>query len=259
MESQHHPDLKAYSDLLELASDWKKKLQSAKETPPAPNRTWYAYDILASLWHLEGVFKQLPAGNLEMFRKGHFADIGTADGDLAFFFESLGSTVDLIDWPATNWNGLAGARTLKQRLDAKGASIHEVDLDSQFRLPSTRYDVIFLLGILYHLKNPFYILETLAHHGRYCCLSTRIARRTADRKVKLEAAPVAYLLDPQECNNDPTNYWIFSAAGLLRLVDRTGWNVLASHRVGDTKKSDPSSEKHDERMFLVLESRHLRT
>ncbi len=255
MHTQSHSNLKTYNDLLEQAAQWMQRLQPVKEAPPAPDRTWYAYDIMASLWHMERMFEELPPDILNVFREGRIADIGGADGDLAFFLESLGPAVDLIDWPQTNWNGLAGARALKKRLNAQGVSIHEVDLDSQFRLPKEQYDMVFLLGILYHLKNPYYVLETLARHCRYCCLSTRIARQTADRKVPLEKAPVAYLLDPDECNNDPTNFWIFSAPGLLRLLDRTGWNVLASNRVGDTKRSDPSSDDHDERMFVVMESR----
>ena len=37
---------------------------------------------------------------------------------------------------------------------------------------------------------------------------------------------IAYLLSPNELNNDSTNYWIFTVAGLKRLVDRAGWNVV---------------------------------
>lgn len=244
-----------YAELLEHAARWKEGLAPAKSEPPAPGRTWYAYDILSNLWHLEHLLQQLPESTLDLFRSGHVADIGAADGDLSYFLESLGLTVDLIDWPATNWNGMEGARALGQRLGASGVSIHEVDLDTQFRLPSERYDLVFFLGILYHLKNPFYILETLAKHCRFCFLSTRIARQTVDQRLELENAPVAYLLDPAECNDDPTNYWIFSASGLTRLAERCGWTVRASYRVGDTSASDPSSSEHDERMFLALESR----
>lgn len=245
-----------YGELLSRAAEWKKQLESAKSEPPAPGKTWYAYDILSNLWHLENLIQQLPEDTLELFRGGHVADIGAADGDLSFFLEHLGLSADLIDWPATNWNGLDGARTLRDRLGSRHVAIHEVDLDTQFELPSTRYDLVFFLGILYHLKNPFYILETLAKHCRFCFLSTRIARRTADHRLKLEEAPLAYLLAPEECNDDPTNFWIFSAPGLIRLAERTGWNVRATYRVGDTRKSDPSSADHDERMFLALESRY---
>jgi tRNA (mo5U34)-methyltransferase len=134
--------------------------------------------------------------------------------------------------------------------------IHEVDLDSQFRLPRERYDLVCLLGILYHLKNPYFVLEQLARRTRYCVLSTRVARQTADGRVRLDGAPLAYLLAPDECNNDATNFWIFSMPGLLRLVDRCGWNVVAQRTVGDTRRSNPSANDHDERAFLLLESRH---
>ena len=244
-----------YAELLDHAAEWKQRLESVKSQPPAPDRTWYAYDILSNLWHLKHLIERLPESTLDLFRSGHVADIGAADGDLSYFFEHMGMTVDLIDWPATNWNGLEGARALGQRLDSSSVSIHEIDMDTQFRLPSEYYDVAFFLGILYHLKNPFYILEALARHCRFCFMSTRIARQTADRGLKLEAAPVAYLLGPEECNNDPTNFWIFSAPGLLRLAKRCGWNVRATCRVGDTESSEPSSPEHDERMFLALESR----
>ncbi|NBD94989.1 MAG: hypothetical protein GVY11_00730 [Gammaproteobacteria bacterium] len=248
-------ELSSYKQVLDRAAQWKEQLEAAKSDPPSSDRSWYAYDILSNLWHLENLFAKLPDDYLKLFQSTHGADIGAADGDLSYFLETLGMSVDLIDWPATNWNGLEGARSLGNRLDSEKVSIHEVDLDSQFRLPSRHYDVVFFLGILYHLKNPFYILETLARSCRFCFLSTRIARRTADRRVNLEAAPVAYLLDPTECNNDATNFWIFSANGLLRLAERSGWHVRATYRVGDTERSDPSSPEHDERMFLALESR----
>lgn len=183
------------------------------------------------------------------------ADIGAADGDLGFFLERQGFDVDIIDWPAANWNGLRGAYRLRELLGAK-ANILEVDLDSQFDLPRTGYGLVCLLGILYHLKNPFYVLESLAKAARYCLLSTRIARRTVDAKIDLSAAPLAYLLAPDECNNDATNYWIFSMPGLIRLVERCGWHVRAQRTVGDTEASDPSSPDHDERAFLLLETAH---
>lgn len=248
-------DWSTYPELLERAAEWKQQMQAAKSDPPAPGRTWYAYDILSNLWHLQHLFEQIPQPARDLLAPGgRAADIGAADGDLSYFLETIGMSVDLIDWPATNWNGLEGARSLGRRLDSGSVGIHEVDLDSQFRLPADQYHLVFFLGILYHLKNPFYVLETLARHARFCFLSTRIARQTANRNLFLEDAPIAYLLDPSECNDDPTNYWIFSATGLTRIAERTGWKVLASYRVGDTEQSDPSSADHDERMFLALES-----
>jgi tRNA (mo5U34)-methyltransferase len=88
---------------------------------------------------------------------------------------------------------------------------------------------------------------------RFCLLSTRVARLSPDRQLRLDAAPVAYLLDPAECNSDATNYWIFSPPGLLRLCTRTGWAVRGAVNTG-AAESDASSQDADERMFLLLES-----
>jgi hypothetical protein len=73
----------------------------------------------------------------------------------------------------------------------------------------------------YHLKNPFFALEKLEQKTRYCFASTRIARQTFDGHL-LSLYPVAYLLGFRECNDDYTNYRIFTDEGLKRLIDRTG-------------------------------------
>jgi tRNA (mo5U34)-methyltransferase len=163
----------------------------------------------------------------------------------------LGYPVDLIDYAPTNWNGMRGVRELGARLDSS-ARIHEMDLDSQFDLPNERYGLVLLLGILYHLKNPYFVLEKLASHTRYCLLSTRIARFAGDKDVSAQS--VAYLLRPDECCNDSTNYWIFSETGLRRIVERCGFRIVAMRTIGDTVASNPSDSEHDERAFLLLES-----
>jgi hypothetical protein len=63
------------------------------------------------------------------------------------------------------------------------------------------------------------------------------------------------LLAPQECNNDDTNFWIFTDEGLKRLADRTGWKVLSYLTVGETKSSTPADPDRDERAFCLLERR----
>jgi tRNA (mo5U34)-methyltransferase len=57
------------------------------------------------------------------------ADIGAADGDLAFFLESQGLSVDVIDNAETNFNFLGGVRILKEALNSS-VTIRSVDLDS---------------------------------------------------------------------------------------------------------------------------------
>ena len=85
-----------------------------------------------------------------------------------------------------------------------------------------------------------YALEALRRCTRRCVVSTRIARYAGRPRTSLEKLPVAYLLEEREANNDPTNYWIFSETGLLRLFARTGWVVSDFLTVGDTSDSDPA-------------------
>jgi hypothetical protein len=66
---------------------------------------------------------------------------------------------------------------------------------------------------------------------------------------------VAYLVAPQECNNDCTNYWIFSEEGLRRILARTGWDVCDFTTVGNRVDSDPASPEGDERAFCLVKSR----
>ncbi len=132
------------------------------------------------------------------------------------------------------------------------------NLDSYFNLPASTCDLIFFLGILYHLKNPFFVLESLSKVTRYLLISTRVAR-FAPQGEPVKDLPIAYLLHPEETNNDSTNYWIFSETGLMRLFERTGWDVLISRNVGDTQTSDPARPDRDERCFALLISRHMVT
>jgi tRNA (mo5U34)-methyltransferase len=227
---------------------WKTKLAYR------PKPFWYPYATLRNLPALERLLAGVGLDLLELCRGkyGRVADIGAADGDLAFFLEDLGLSVDVVDNEYTNFNKLDGARILKKALNSSVA-IHSIDLDSRSQLFTKRYDAAFFLGVLYHLKNPFSILERLAHVTRYCFLSTRIARQTVDG-LPLSKYPVAYLLGPEECNNDSTNFWIFSDEGLKRLIQRAGWNILAYTTIGDTSSSTPGDPNHDERAFCVLRS-----
>jgi 2-polyprenyl-3-methyl-5-hydroxy-6-metoxy-1,4-benzoquinol methylase len=220
-----------------------------------PESFWYPYPTIRNLTQIDKLLTASGFTLPELCRGAHgkLADIGAADGDLAFFLEQNGFSVDAIDFEPTNFNRMQGIRIMKEALKSS-VTIQSIDLDSQFSLPSEKYDTIFLLGILYHLKNPFFVLEKLARSARRCFLGTRVARKTPDGH-SLAKYPVAYLLGQEECNRDPTNFWIFSGEGLKRVIDRSGWNILSYTTVGDTINSTPTDPAHDERAFCVLESR----
>ena len=245
-------------DLNSKLGDWRDSLDTARKPDPE-GWTWYGYDAASNIATLNGLFSDETKQELKKLGKCTVADIGCADGDVGLLLSSEGYAVDLIDWPATNWNGLRGAALLKERLNLD-VSLSEIDLDSQFRLPREQYGFILLLGILYHLKNPYYVLEQLAKVTQYCAISTRVAKfaRAAgsDQWVHIEHLPVAYLVDTFECNNDATNFWIFSTAGLQRIVNRAGWEIIDQSNLG-AEDSNPADNDKDERCYMLLKSRML--
>lgn len=241
-------------DLTQDLSPHVERLRTARAACDAPF-VWYQYDILANLIHVDAMLTGQHRDLSALADGRPVADIGAADGDLAFTLEhAAGWEMDIIDTARANQNGLEGARMLKDTLGS-GAAIHDIDLDTQFRLPRDGYGLVLLLGILYHLQNPFYVLREIAERAEHCILSTRVARFAGPARVDVADLPVGYLVGPTELNNDPTNFWVFTPAGLERLVDRAGWEVLDRLNVGDTAGSVPDSQEHDERMFMLLRSR----
>ena len=214
---------------------------------------WYAYSSMNNMQHLDQLLEGQYRNITELAGGKPVADIGAADGDMSFFLEKLGLKMHIIDHASTNINHLEGAKLLKKELKSN-VEIHDVDLDAQFTLPHDDYGLVIFLGILYHLKNPFYALEYLSKVTRYCLVSTRVMRFTPGKKHDIDDMSLAYLVGEHELNDDPTNFWVFSNTGLKRLFDRTGWKIRGYKSLGDTESSTPDDMKHDERAFALLES-----
>ncbi len=252
-------DLIRFSALVRKGLRFRRKFEGAKRAAGA-RRTetcefaWYPYDCFTNLFPMQRLLRDAGLSLEEVAGTEPVLDLGAADGALSFFFESLGYRVDALDNAGTNLNRMQGIRALAAGMNS-AVQIRDADLDGRFELDRS-YGLALFLGTLYHLKNPFYALEVLSKHARYCFLSTRIARWSADKSVRLDNLPVAYLLDSQECNADATNYWIFSPPGLTRLADRAGWRICSSMSTG-ASDSDPATTQRDERMFLLLRSQHL--
>ena len=242
------------SALIPQAVDFSDRLSRLKSEIGGDGYPWYPYSILDGILRLDrllqGQFRNL-LGDLP--DRAPVLDIGCADGDLAFFLESLGHQVIAIDHPDTNFNEMRGIRKLKAALNSR-VEILDVDVDGTFDLPPGPYELAIFLGILYHLKNPYRILELLSQHARFCYLSTRVSRFTPEG-IEIGKTPVAYLVDPNELNRDPTNYWIFSEAGLRRLLRRTGWEICNYMTEGDGQSSRPDTLENDERAYCLLRNR----
>jgi tRNA (mo5U34)-methyltransferase len=241
------------SDLVEKAKRFRTILDAARKAAGTAAFDWYPYNSLSSVDHLTRLLGDAHEDVLEAGKRKGILDLGCGDGDLAFFLESQGYAVTGIDYPASNQNGMRGMRALRQELGSKIA-IREIDVDNEFPLDG-QYGLTLCLGLLYHLKNPFFVLERVARVSQYCVLSTRIARNLPGGG-SFGKHPLAYLLGEDELNHDDTNFWIFSEPGLRRLLERTRWEILEFFTTGDTKASDPASPDRDERAFCLLKSHY---
>ena len=243
-------------DITELVTEARRfgeRVRLAKARIGDAGFEWYPYDTLSALGHLEKLLSAPHRGLLD--GRGRVLDMGSQDGELAFFLESLGYQVIAADHPAYNHNGMRGIRALKAALGSR-IEIHEIDVDRPFTLPHDTYDLVIFLGILYHLRNPFYVLEELSRRTTHCLLSTRVARRLADGTPLPAGAALAYLLGEDELNQDNSNYFIFSEPGLRVMLARSHWQIRDYLALGDTFLSDPVHAQHDERAFCLLRSRH---
>ncbi len=200
---------------------------------------WYVFDTFANVTALETLLPKGFSSVLSLAGDEPIADFGTGDGDMAFLLESLGCNVTAFDWPGTNANQMLGVALLRQELSSS-VSIRPIEIDQQFQLDGDRFGLALALGLLYHLKNPWYFVEKIGIHARFAVFSTRILPRGQTNEC------MAYLCAEQEFHNDPTNFWFFSEAGILRLLDRCGWDVTATKIIGDGK---------DDRFFCLAASR----
>lgn len=235
---------------ISAAKDFRRVLSRARESVQPRAFPWYPYESLDSIIHQVGPF--LTDGLIEEVRRLPLLDLGCGDGDLSFLFESLGFRVTAVDHELTSNNQMQGVRALKAALKSS-VSLQSADLDGRFHIAGGPFGMALLFGVLYHIKDPFYLLEYTARIARYCLLTTRIAQRTP-RGCDIRNESVAYLVDSAELNGDSTNYWIFSEAGLRRLMAKTGWTILRFDSTGCREGSDLTSAR-DERACCLLQSR----
>jgi tRNA (mo5U34)-methyltransferase len=212
---------------------------------------WYPHNILHNFHNLRKIFNEYP---LDSMATDQIYDIGSADGDLAFFLESLGYRVTCIERRVTNFNKAVGIETLKSEL-ASNVNVSFLDIDSsglQILDKKEKVSLTFFLGIFYHLQNPLLVLKNLSNVSKYLVFSTRIADFVEG--VDISGFKLAYLLGPNELNHDDTNWWIFTKEALFQAFQRTDWEVMSFDLIGDLNHSNPTESMHDLRIYALLRS-----
>src|SRR5262247_4113403 len=99
-QTQQHP--LHIETLLRDSPEFERELAVRKQASNTPDFAWYPYGTLGNLYHLERLLSDARRDLGALIDGRPVADVGGADGDLAFFLERHGvAAVDLIDYAPT--------------------------------------------------------------------------------------------------------------------------------------------------------------
>lgn len=191
----------------------------------APEQWFHSYDFpdgenvtgVKPLWMLKAeadrVFKHGVTGKTVL-------DIGAWDGFFSFEAEKRGASrvlaTDHFSWSGPGWATQAGFDYAHAK---HGSKIEARDIDVPDLTPDSvgRFDMVLFLGVLYHLKDPFTILESVsALTNNHLVLETETA-------LDFLPWPVMRYYEGSSLNNDPTNFWAPNRAGLKALLREFGF------------------------------------
>ncbi|HVT49801.1 MAG TPA: DUF1698 domain-containing protein [Vicinamibacterales bacterium] len=145
-------------------------------------------------------------------------DIGAWDGFFSFEAERRGATrvvaADYFSWHGDGWGRKAGFELARRTL---GSHVEDVDVDVMDLSPERlgTFDVVFFLGVLYHLRHPLLALERVASVTRGTLILETVVDMVGIRR------PAAAFYPERELNGDPTNWWgpnVPAVEGMLKDV-----------------------------------------
>lgn len=148
-------------------------------------------------------------------------DIGAWDGFFSFEAERRGAArvvaADYYSWHGQGWGTGHGKAGFELAREALGSRVEDVDVDVM-DLSAERvgtFDVVFFLGVLYHLPNPLLALERVASVTRDLLILETVVDMLGFGR------PAVAFYPGRELNEDPTNWWgpnVAAVHGMLRTV-----------------------------------------
>jgi tRNA (mo5U34)-methyltransferase len=148
-------------------------------------------------------------------------DIGAWDGFFSFEAERRGASrvvaADYYSWHGGGWGTKAGFELARATL---GSKVEDVDIDVMDLSPDRigTFDVVFFLGVLYHLRHPLLALERIASVTRSLIVVETVVDMVGIRR------PAAAFYAQRELNNDPTNWWGPNVPALHAMLRDVGFD-----------------------------------
>ena len=147
-------------------------------------------------------------------------DIGAWDGFFSFEAERRGASrvvaADSYSWRGHGWGSKAGFELARTALRSK---VEDIDIDVMDLSPERvgTFDVVFFLGVLYHLRHPLLALERVASVTRRLLVLETVVDMIGFRR------PAAAFYPGRELNHDPTNWWAPNLPALHGMLQDVGF------------------------------------
>lgn len=156
-------------------------------------------------------------------------DIGCRDGFFSFAMEARGAKVTGVDYAPSSTTGFdVAARILDSKVEYVVENVY--DLDPQ---RYGRFDIVFFLGVLYHLRNPLLALDRIRQILNPGGLLFVECQLSTDERVNSLDIPVWQFYPRAALNNDETNKWAPNLPGLCYVVEEAEFLLQESMVYGD--------------------------
>jgi tRNA (mo5U34)-methyltransferase len=171
-------------------------------------------------------------------------DVGAWDGFFSFEAERRGAArvlaTDSYCWGGEGWGSKAGFEFARRAL---GSRVEDREIDVLDLSPDTvgRFDLVLLLGILYHMKDPMLALERA-----YSVTRERLIMSTFV-DLMWRRAPAMAFYPGDEANGDPTNWWGPNPAAVVAMLRTVGFRHVTVIDRGSSFRDRLAAALHQRR------------
>jgi tRNA (mo5U34)-methyltransferase len=147
-------------------------------------------------------------------------DVGAWDGFFSFEAERRGAervlATDSFCWGGAGWGTKGGFELVRRALNSKVEDLEIDVLDLSPEIVGT-FDVVLMLGILYHMKHPMLALEKVRSVTKECLIMSTLVDMTWWPR------PAMAFYEGSEANRDPTNWWGPNPAAVVGMLRAAGF------------------------------------
>jgi tRNA (mo5U34)-methyltransferase len=163
---------------------------------------------------------QLP----ESFKGKTVLDVGAWDGFFSFEAERRGAervlATDSFSWSGGGWGTKAGFELARRTL---GSKVEDMNIDVLELSPEKvggTFDIVFFLGVLYHMRHPLLALERVASVTRERVIIETVSDFLGSRR------PVIPFYLGDELNSDQSNWCAPNPPGVVALLKAAGFRKV---------------------------------